>query len=307
MLISDFSHNNSSTTSAAATNNSSRGGGDALHHDRIQPNQGQVHQPMVAPIDLGSDDMPLRSKPVSPVRGRGGGNFLLVDNNDEPEVEEMSKVADSPNSSPSAPEARTRSETKAQEDNSLSTILRLQQTKPWHNAHNLARSIWLRSERERRTQIESTSLSATLLYNLGLNFHLCAAGEDKAAAERKAGHRQDSEGDAKRIVLYDRALMFYKMSSEIMQRTSMATMAVECPILIVALHNMTLIYTILENHEMATEVRCKLVHLLRSMETSAVSRQYQRSQGQLPREKGYEKLLLRLLTLPKDSTVAAAA
>jgi hypothetical protein len=300
IVISDFSqHSNTSSTGDRR---------DALHRERTVQSggrqggsRGQVHQSEVLVADdFGRDAMPLRSKPVSPLRQqRSGGNSLLVDT---ATVEEMSKVADSPKASPSAaPKVRTKSETKAQEDILLNTAAdRLQQTKPWHN---LARPIWLQSECERRNQVESTALSATLLYNLGLSFHLCAAGEDKA--ERMAGQQQD--GDAKPVVLYSRALMFYKMSSDIMQRDSMATMAVGCPVLVVALHNMTLIHTIHENHEMATEVRCKLVHLLRSMvETSAASRQ-QHPQGQSPREKGYEQFLLRLLTLPKNSSVAAAA
>lgn len=162
--------------------------------------------------------------------------------------------------------------------------------------HNLGRPLWIQSPHQRKEPLQTGSLSATILYNLGLCFHLSAV-----ARQRMEGNTRRSTIDSTKTVVgttYNRALEFYKMSSEIMVRHSMSRKSLSSPVLAVTLQNTALIHTALEEPQLAVKYQRQLAGLLRMM-GATTSRE--------TREKDYENFLVRLLTLPKATALAAAA
>lgn len=145
--------------------------------------------------------------------------------------------------------------------------------------HNLGRPLWIQSKEQRKAALDSASLSATLLYNLGLSFNLMAMRKQKDQA----------------IPIYRRALDLYKMSAEIMLRAPLST-TVQSPVFVVVLHNMSHVHAAMEEHKEAARYQGKLAHVLRLM---AASRGLN--------EKQYESFYIKLLSLPKADSMAAAA
>jgi hypothetical protein len=77
----------------------------------------------------------------------------------------------------------------------------------------------------------------------------------------------------------------------------MSQKSLRSPVLAVTLHNMAQVHAALKEDEHSTKYQKQLAHLLRRMDT--VSRE--------TREKEYEIFLVKLLTLPKATALAAAA
>lgn len=145
--------------------------------------------------------------------------------------------------------------------------------------HNLGRPLWIQSKEQRKAALDSASLSATLLYNLGLSFNLMAMRKQKDQAR----------------AIYRRALDLYKMSAEIMLRAPLST-TVQSPVFVVVLHNMSQVHAAMEEHKESARYQGKLAHVLRLM---AASRGLS--------EKQYESFYIKLLSLPKADSMAAAA
>ena len=145
--------------------------------------------------------------------------------------------------------------------------------------YNLGRPLWIQSKEKRKDPLDSASLSATLLYNLGLAFNLMACKNPKEEAEP----------------FYRRALELYAMSSEIMLRAPVSN-AIASPVFVVALHNMTQIHTVLGEFEEVSKFRSELATVLRLMGSS---------RGMT--EKQYEEFYIKLLSLPKATGMAPAA
>ena len=145
--------------------------------------------------------------------------------------------------------------------------------------HNLGRPLWIQSKEKRKAPLNSAALSATLLYNLGLSFNMIASKKTNEAA----------------VPVYRRALELYKMSSEIMLRGPVSN-AIDSPVFLVALHNMTQVHAVLEEPEAVANCRGRLAHVLRLM---AAKRGFS--------ERQYEEFYIKLLSLPKANVLAAAA
>lgn len=175
--------------------------------------------------------------------------------------------------------------------------------------HSTARPIWLASRYEQRTPMESAFLSAAIVYNLGLSCHLRAAArhmQGKFNKEltittsnlRMAAALQEHAEES--LLLYNRALQFYKMSSDVMLRKSMSTMRFQSPVLIVIFHNMMLAHAAVGENESAAKCQSQLAHQLR-----LVDNKREKEWGDKKRD--YEGCLMRLLLLPKANTKACAA
>jgi len=144
--------------------------------------------------------------------------------------------------------------------------------------HYLGRPLWVQGKDKRQTPLDSSSLSATLLYNLGLSFNMIAV------------RKTQDEGRA----VYTRALELYKMSSQIMLRGPMRV-AIQSPVVLVALHNMIQVHKLMEEPEAAAKCQNELANVLRLMGTSS------------PEAAHYEEFYIKFLSLPKADGMAAAA
>lgn len=155
-------------------------------------------------------------------------------------------------------------------------------------SYSLGRPLWIQSRGQRLGQkhLNMISLSATLLYNLGLCFHMIAL-------------RKITMHEAKPV--YRRALEFYKMSSDLILRGSPGN-SIASPVFVVTLHNMVQGYKMLEEHELATKYRGQLAQVLRLMLGAASA---QEEQGN--RDIRYEEFYMKFLSLPNDKNVMAAA
>jgi hypothetical protein len=155
-------------------------------------------------------------------------------------------------------------------------------------SYSLGRPLWIQSRGQRPGQkhLDMISLSATLLYNLGLCFHMIAP-------------RKTTMHEAKPV--YRRALEFYKISSDLIPHGSLAN-SIASPVFVVTLHNMVQGYTMLEEHELATKYRGQLAQVLRLMLGAASA---QEEQGN--HDIRYEEFYMRFLSLPNDKNVMAVA
>lgn len=146
-------------------------------------------------------------------------------------------------------------------------------------AHYLGRPLWIRAKHERTCALNSVSLSATLLYNLGLTFNLMAI--------------RKSEGDA--VPTFRKALQLYKMSSDIMLRGPVIN-SLDSPVFIVAIHNMSQVHAVLGEAALVSIYQNRVVNILRLMAAArgASNRQY-------------EEFYIKLLSLPKAISLASAA
>jgi tetratricopeptide (TPR) repeat protein len=147
-------------------------------------------------------------------------------------------------------------------------------------SHSLGRPLWVQARGQRKKPLDSVLLSATLLYNLGLCFNMIASRKPKEEAKP----------------VYRKALELYKMSSELILRGP-ANNSIESPVFVVSLHNMVQVYNLLEETELATKHRGQLAHVLRLMGSSAPGNCDIR----------YEEFYIKLLSLPKANSMAAAA
>lgn len=176
-----------------------------------------------------------------------------------------------------------------------------QDQQPQARLHNFGRPLWIQTQRQQKTALETSVFSATLLYNLGLCFNLSAVtrhAREINAVDQSFAHSQTVE-------TYKRSLQFYEMALSILHPTRKekprSRGELWSPVLAVTLQNMTLIYTSLDKIQMATKYRDQLASLLRMKTTITVST------DAMHNTKEYENFLLRLLTLPKATTRAAAA
>ena len=102
--------------------------------------------------------------------------------------------------------------------------------------HNLGRPLWIPSQEERMALSGSRPLIATTLYNFGLSLHLIAASNPNKEAA---------------IPMYNKALAIYKTSCEIMMHGPLSN-TLRCPVFLLTLHNMTLLYAVLGDREQET-------------------------------------------------------
>lgn len=177
----------------------------------------------------------------------------------------------------------------------------------------LGRPLWVQhssqsQEEQTHHAVDLISLSATLLYNLGLCFHMVALRKRSTQAAK---------------LVYERALEFYKMTIDLLmnaglpRRISNNSRMRASPIIIVSLHNIVQVYNSTQNHKAATRYRNQLSQALRLMVTMGGSNssgpeaaQHQHNEERDNRQhdtQRYEKFYMGFLSLSKASTMAAAA
>jgi len=199
-----------------------------------------------------------------------------VDGEDTPS--EPTSGGDAPSSKP-LPQKRGGSERQSVRTSSL--------LPPFPSQQYLGRPLWIQSagrQRETPPPLDASSLSATILYNLGLAFNMMAADVTRTKYE---AHQ-----------FYNLALDFYKRSSQIMLRRPMAYAILHFPVVVVTMHNLIQVHTLMEEPKAACSYHSELVNILRLMAGSQLSR---------GAPNFYEAFLIKFLSLPKTGVMAAAA
>ena len=146
--------------------------------------------------------------------------------------------------------------------------------------HNLGRPLWIPCKEKRTAFPDSFPLFATLLYNFGLSVNLIAASKPNKEAA---------------IPIYNKALALYEMACKIMMSGPLSN-ATSSPVYLVALHNMVLVYAVLEDREQETICRDRLVDFLFLMGAKRAIR-----------ESRFEAFYITHLSLSRTNTTAAAA
>lgn len=142
-----------------------------------------------------------------------------------------------------------------------------------NSLRNLGRPLRIKAK-HRRTVLDNSYLSATLLYNLGLSFNMM--------------ENQD-------LHVCRKALVVYQMAAEIVLRLPLST-SLESPLILVILHNLSNVHDALGEHGEASKCQGKLARVLQLMRASRGLR-----------EMRYETFYINLISLYKTGTKAAAA
>jgi tetratricopeptide (TPR) repeat protein len=146
--------------------------------------------------------------------------------------------------------------------------------------HNLGRPLWISCKEKRTAFPDSFPLFATLLYNFGLSVNLIAASKPNKEAA---------------IPIYNKALALYEMACKIMMSGPLSN-ATSSPVYLVALHNMALVYAVLEDREQETIYRDRLVDFLFLMGAKRAIR-----------ESRFEVFYITHLSLSRTNTTATTA
>ena len=149
--------------------------------------------------------------------------------------------------------------------------------------HSLGRPLWIESVGGKNSSFGISYLSAIILYNLGLTFHLIASSKSNSNAE-------DTNMSELR-----KALVLYEMSLEITQRQPLHRL-MQGPVVVVLLHNIMQVHGILDSPDLFQLYRNKLSQLIRMIA----------AKGGVE-EVHYEEFYMKLLTLQNVTDLAAAA
>lgn len=158
----------------------------------------------------------------------------------------------------------------------------------YHNHHLHGRPLWIQRSNNRNNTASLVDITATILYNLGLSFHLSAVAKHK---------KTQYVNNTNTRPVYQRALAYYKMAHETIEYGSRFKFY-QSPILAVTLHNMIQIQVVLGEMQSAHHYQDQLAQMLCLMGTSL--------QG-IFKKNHYEQFLMKLLLFRKSTAIALAA